>query len=319
MDIRETICLNEILKEVRTVAITGHVRPDGDCIGACLGLWNYLSDHHPEIVSEVFLEPIPERFLFLKGADLIRTQPSGKPFDLVFCLDCGTKRRLGQNAVLLEHAGRTVCIDHHIRQDSFCDLTYVEEDASSASELICLLLGTEGLSLEASEALYMGIAHDTGVFAYSCTSSRTMRVAGELMDRGIPYSEIIAKTFYEKNYYQKQILGKALLESFLMCGGKVICSVIHKKDMKFFGLTAADLDGIVTELRDTSGVEVAIFLTETGNMRYKASLRSSGDVDVNQVCTCFGGGGHVKAAGCEMNGSWHDAVNNLTQRISLQL
>ena len=319
MDIRETICLNELLKGVRTIAITGHVRPDGDCIGACLGLWSYLSVHHQDICTEVYLEPLPERFLFLKGADLVHNQPSKKPHDLVFCLDCGNERRLGLNAVLLKQAGRTVCIDHHIRQGSFCDLSYVEEDASSASELVCLLLGTEDLPPDACEALYMGIVHDTGVFAYSCTSSRTMRIAGELMDRGIPYSEIIAKTFYEKNYYQKQILGKALLESFLMCDGKVICSVVHKKDMKLFGLTAADLDGIVTELRDTSGVEVAIFLTEMGNMRYKASLRSAGDVDVNQVCTCFGGGGHVKAAGCEMCGSWHDAVNNLTQRIALQL
>ena len=101
--------------------------------------------------------------------------------------------------------------------------------------------------------------------------------------------------------------------------GKIIVGRIRQKDMEFYGVGPSDLDGIVSQLRVTAGVEVAIFLYETGTQEYKASLRSNGPVDVSAVCSYFGGGGHVKAAGCTMHGSIYDVVNNLTLHIEKQL
>ena len=319
VDIQEKICLNELLQDAKAVAITGHVRPDGDCVGACLGLKNALEHLFPSLKAEVFLEPIPERFLFLKGASSIHTEPSDQDFDVVFALDCNVASRLGRHAGLLENAKKTVCIDHHISNGPFTDLDYIESEASSASELVCLLIGTGNLPFASCEALYMGIAHDTGIFQYSCTSSRTMRIAGELMDQGIDYPHIVAKTYYEKTYYQKQIMGRALLESVRMLDGKVIFSAIRRKEMDFFCVEPADLDGIVSELRSVEGVEVAIFLYETAPSQFKVSLRSAGRVNVNAVASRFGGGGHKLASGCEMQGSVHDVINNLTEWIAVQL
>ena len=198
-------------------------------------------------------------------------------------------------------------------------MNWVVADASSASELAWETMEEEKISRHTAEALYMGIVHDTGVFQYSNTSPKTMQIAGSLIAKGIDFSRIVDETFYKKTYIQNQILGRALVESILLLDGRVIVGRIREKDMDFYGAIPADLDGIVSQLRVTDGVEVAIFLYETGNHQYKVSLRSNGPVDVSAVCAYFGGGGHVKAAGCTMHGTFYDVVNNLTLHIEKQL
>lgn len=165
----------------------------------------------------------------------------------------------------------------------------------------------------------MGIAHDTGVFQYSCTSPDTMRVAAMLMEKGVPHTYILEETYYKKTYRQNQVMGKALLESMRLMDGKIIISVMRKREMDFFGVTTTDLDGIVSQLKLTEGVEVAIFLYEVGNMEFKVSLRSKEQVDVSKVASYFGGGGHVRAAGVTMKGTFHDIINNLTLHIERQM
>ena len=177
----------------------------------------------------------------------------------------------------------------------------------------------EKINKQAACALYMGIAHDTGVFQYSCTSPDTMRVAAMLMEKGVPHTYILEETYYKKTYRQNQVMGKALLESMRLMDGKIIISVMRKREMDFFGVTTTDLDGIVSQLKLTEGVEVAIFLYEVGNMEFKVSLRSKEQVDVSKVASYFGGGGHVRAAGVTMKGTFHDIINNLTLHIERQM
>lgn len=165
----------------------------------------------------------------------------------------------------------------------------------------------------------MGIAHDTGVFQYSCTSPETMEIAADLMRKGINGNEIIERTYYEKTYVQNQILGRALLESMLILDKRCIVSVVREKEMEFFQAVPADLEGIVSQLRQTKGVEVAMFLHETAPQQFKVSLRSKGNVDVSRIAVYFGGGGHVNAAGVTMKGSSHDVINNISRQILLQL
>lgn len=146
-----------------------------------------------------------------------------------------------------------------------------------------------------------------------------MEAGAELLRKGIDGPKIIEKTFFEKTYAQNQVLGKALLESIRLMDGKVIFSYITKKSMSFFGVKAKDLEGIVSQLRVTAGVEVAIFLYELESGEFKVSLRSKEKVDVSKVARYFGGGGHVRAAGLTFRGTVYDAVNNLMNQISLQL
>lgn len=314
------IVLEDILKEKRSVALGGHIRPDGDCVGSSLGLYMYLKEQYPELEADVYLEEVPEAYSIISCTDEVKSRiPESKKYDLFICLDCGDLGRLGFSSQLFENAGETLCIDHHVSNSSFADMNYIVPDASSTSELVFTLLDSSKISRRVAEALYMGIAHDTGVFQYSCTSPETMEIAAELMRKGIDGNEIIDKTYYEKTYVQNQILGRALLESMLILDKRCIVSVIRKKSMEFFQAKPSDLEGIVSQLRLTKGVEVAMFLHETEAQKFKVSLRSKGKVDVSRIAQYFGGGGHVRAAGVTMQGSSHDVINNITEQIALQL
>ena len=311
--------LNKLLQGVRRAAIGGHVRPDGDCVGSCMGLYRYMKDNYPDIETDLYLEPISEKFRFIRGTEEIRSEiPIDAAYDLFICLDCGDEERLGFSASLFQTALHTCCIDHHISNRSFADDNYIVPDASSTSELVYGFLDKDKVTKEIAECLYMGIVHDTGVFQYSCASPATFRVAAELLETGIDAASLIDFTYYEKSYAQNQVLGRALLESIVFMDGKCIAAFMKKSQMEFYGVTAKDLDGIVAQLRVTQGVEVAIFAYETEKDLYKVSLRSKREVDVSVIAAYFGGGGHVRAAGCTMPGTIYDVMNNLSRQIELQ-
>lgn len=312
--------LEKELENVTTVAIAGHIRPDGDSVGACIGLWTYLNDNYPQIEADMWLEKPDVKFSMIKGYEELRVPDNEvRVYDLFIAVDCADAGRLGAALPSFEAAGKTLCIDHHVSNKGYAQHNVIDGDASSACEVILRLLNMEKISRDAAAAFYMGIAHDTGVFQYSCTSPETMRVAASLMEKGIPYTEILEETFYKKTFRQNQVLGKALLESMRLLDGRCIVSVMRKKDMDFFEVTTTDLEGIVSQMKQTKGIEVAIFLYEIDYMEYKVSLRSENIVDVSKVASYFGGGGHVRAAGVTMKGTFHDIVNNLTLHIERQL
>ena len=146
-----------------------------------------------------------------------------------------------------------------------------------------------------------------------------MCIAAELMKTGFDFNKIIDESFYQKSYLQNQIMGRVLAESILVLEGKCVVGWVKKKDMDFYGVGGKELDGIVNQLRLTAGVEVALFLYELETQKYKVSMRSNGDVDVSKIAVFFGGGGHVRAAGCELSGSVYDVINNVTAEIERQL
>lgn len=312
--------LNKMLEMAKSIAIGGHVRPDGDCVGSCMGLYQYLKENYSEKTVDVYLENIPEKLTFLEGTNDVRNEISeNEAYDLFICLDCGDKERLGFSAPLFDKAAHTLCVDHHISNQSFAEENYIIPDASSTSELIGTLMEKDKISKKTAEALYLGIVHDTGVFQYSCTSPSTHRMAAELLEKGIDAPKLIQETYYEKTYAQHQVLGRALLESILFLDKRCIASYIRKREMDFFGIEASDLDGIVSHLRDTKGVEVAVFMYEIRPNVYKVSLRSNKFVDVREIAQYFGGGGHKRAAGFTLTGTPHDVINNLARQIEPQL
>ena len=312
--------LKEVMQGAESVAILGHIRPDGDCIGSCLALYNYIETYFPEIQVKVYLQDFMPEFLMLKNADKIEHDYSeDKVYDICFSLDSADKARHGEYVKYFDTAKKTVGIDHHISNQGFAQEHLIISDASATAEIVYELIGKEHLTKEIAECLYLGIAHDTGVFQYSNASPKTFRAVADLLETGIDGSKIVDETFYQKSYVQNQIMGKTLMESTLLMNGKVIVGVVSREDMSVYGVTPKALDGIVSQLRYTRGVEVAIFLYELEQQRYKVSMRSNGKVDVSKVSGYFGGGGHVKAAGCEISGSHHEIVKNLSSHIEFQL
>lgn len=310
----------ETIIEAKSVGITGHVRPDGDSVGACMALYNYLIKNYPEKETDVYLEYVPEEFLFLENTDQIKTSFEREaPYDVFVSLDCGDLDRITVALEGFQKAGITINIDHHISNVMFGDVNHIDENRSSTSEILYHFFDKDKIDRSVAEAIYLGIVHDTGVFKHSNTSPETMKAAAWLIKKGVPFSKIIDETFYQKTYIQNQLLGRCLLESILILDGRCIFSVVDRKAIDFFGARSSDLDGVIDQLRITKGVEVAILLQEIDSREYKVSMRSNEIVDVRKIAVYFGGGGHIKAAGCTMKGSFHDVINNLTLHIEAQM
>ena len=311
--------LETMIDQAGKIVILGHVNPDGDCVGSCLAVYNYIKEWDSTKAVTVRLERAPSKFSYLSGFDAIETEAGEETYDLCICLDSSDEERLGDFKSCFDRSAKTICIDHHITNRGYAQENVIDGHASSACEVIYGQLDESRISKRVAECIYTGIIHDTGVFKYSNTSRKTMEIAGTMMEKGIDFGTIIDGSFYKKTYMQSQILGRALLESITFLDGRCIFSVVRKKDMDFYGVDKSDLDGIVDQLRVIDGIECAIFLYETGIHQFKVSLRSNSIVDVSRIAAYFGGGGHVRAAGCTMSGSVHDVVNNLSAHIAEQL
>ena len=311
--------LETMIDQAGKIVILGHVNPDGDCVGSCLAVYNYIKEWDSTKAVTVRLERAPSKFSYLSGFDAIETEAGEETYDLCICLDSSDEERLGDFKSCFDRSAKTICIDHHITNRGYAQENVIDGHASSACEVVYGQLDESRISKHVAECIYTGIIHDTGVFKYSNTSRKTMEIAGRMMEKGIDFGTIIDGSFYKKTYMQSQILGRALLESITFLDGRCIFSVVRKKDMDFYGVDKSDLDGIVDQLRVIDGIECAIFLYETGIHQFKVSLRSNSIVDVSRIAAYFGGGGHVRAAGCTMSGSVHDVVNNLSAHIAEQL
>lgn len=315
--------LNQELSGAKSVAITGHIRPDGDCIGSCTALYQYLMECREELGIEkvdIYLETFGQEYNIISATDIIRhTFDNDYAYDVLITLDCSSIDRLGPSIRYFNSAKRTVCIDHHITNDNFADVNHVVANASSTCEVIYELMDDNRITKEIARSLYLGIVHDTGVFRHTSTSGRTMEIAASLIRKGIDFTRIIDETFTQKTYAQMQIMGRALLESILLLDGRIVASSVSLDTMNFYQVTHSDLDGIVDQLRMTKATEVAIFIYETEIGDYKVSLRSNGVVNVSKIAHFFGGGGHVQAAGFNMQASPSDIIASIIPHIEEQL
>ena len=307
--------LMDAIAKADTVAIGGHVRPDGDCVGSCLALYNYMLDNFG-MAPDVYLEPIPESYQRVRGFDKVISDFSeDKSFDLFIVFDCSEKGRLGDAVKYFEQAKHTVCIDHHINQGTFADENQILSEASSASEVLYDFLDPDKISLETADCLYMGMMCDTGCFKYSCTSEKTMRIAGKLISIGVNTSKMMDEIFYQKTYKQNLLLGRCLLNSHLELDCKCIMCSVPLSLLDEYEAASSDLEGIIDQMRLTKGVEVAVLMTENKEGQWKLSLRSCEYVDVQKIVSVYGGGGHVHAAGATVADAQEVITKDLLARI----
>ncbi|MBQ8814445.1 MAG: DHH family phosphoesterase [Lachnospiraceae bacterium] len=308
--------LDDMVRGINSVAIIGHVNPDGDCTGSCLAAYNYLKKWYPEIRAKVYLGDFSDRFLFLQGADQISHDFADVgEYELCLSIDASDLGRLGEGVNFFERAKKTVCIDHHITNIGFADENYIDGRASAACELLFTMMDSEKIDLAIAECLYMGIVHDTGVFKHSNTTEQTMTIAGKLVAKGVNTSYIIDETFYRKTYVQNRLLGLALTRSCLSEDAECIYTWLNQEDMRTLGAKRKDTDGIIDQLRLTEGIECALLLIEQEQGGYKVSMRANSWLNVSEICRNHGGGGHAKAAGCEIM----DTVENIVPMILAEI
>lgn len=308
--------INEIIGDAKSVGIAGHIRPDGDCVGSCMSLYNYLKKNRPDIQVRVFLEFVDEKFRLIQNTDQIETEGyDGTIFDLFLSLDTASLDRLGKNVDFFHNAKRTACIDHHKSNPGYADYNCIVPEASSASEVLYNLLDEDLFDKTIAEPMYMGIAHDSGVFRFQTTTSKTMNIAAKMIDFGVDVNTILEDTFYRKSYNQLMVTAKIQSNAVLCMNGKCIYGYCTSDMMEEYGVTTNDLDAVIASIRNVAGVEVAMFVYQLEENKFKASLRSKKYVDVSEIAVYFGGGGHVRAAGFDIEGSLEEVIERVTDRI----
>lgn len=310
--------IEDILREdIHTVGIAGHVNPDGDCAGSCTAMLRYLKKARPSMNVRLYLEETEESLKSLDGMEAARTDAgSDEAPDLFIVLDTSSPERIGVAGELFGKAKLKVCIDHHISNTGYADVNHIEPHSSSCCEVLAGLMNDDMIDRHIAESLYTGIVHDCGFFQYSNTSPSTLRICADLMEKGIDFQRIADETFHQRSYEQNRVLGLALSGAKLFFGGQLVYSCISLKDAESCGVTRRDLGVVVPELRFTRGAEAAVFLYEVAEGGWKASIRTNHFLDASKVCSCFGGGGHVRAAGFSMNGKPEEIRDQLFQVLS---
>ncbi|MEO2065237.1 MAG: bifunctional oligoribonuclease/PAP phosphatase NrnA [Desulfurobacteriaceae bacterium] len=302
------------------ILITTHKNPDGDAIGSSLGWYHFLKKLGKE-VKIFYRDRIPYFFDFLPGVNEVESGPEIKgEFDWVIITDVSDPKRTGFENI---PAKKSLVIDHHITAEPFTDYYIVEPDISSTCELsygIMKIVEPELIDTPIATSLYTGIVTDTGSFNYSNTSPRTLKIASELLEKGVePYR--VYSSLFERNRINKFKLLELVLKTLdFALNGKVAHITLYRKFLEETGAYPEESEGFISYPRSINGVEVAVFFKEVeGEGKWKVSLRSKGKVNVAKIAKKLGGGGHRMAAGYETEGDLREIKSKLFKEIELAL
>ncbi|KMT23062.1 DHH family phosphoesterase [Clostridium cylindrosporum] len=306
----------DLINSNNNFAIVSHTSPDGDCMGSMLGLYNSLVSYSKCV--DVYLDDeIPKRLSFIPGAPNILNSFSPKEYDIIFALDCGDIKRLGSFSESLLASGKVVNIDHHLSNDMYGDVNLVIPDMSSVGEIIYNILAEGNLPINEKVAmcLYVSILSDTGGFKYSNTKPSTLITVSKLLEFNIDHSKIYTKLLSEKT--KEQVILSSLVSSNLELyfNEKVALLYVTQDMLTKSNVNENDSGDLVNIARDIDTVEVGILIKEKHPELYKISLRSKDYFDVRCVAETFGGGGHTKAAGCAINGTFEEIKAKLLAEI----
>ena len=292
------------LRKHRRVLIAAHARPDPDAMGSSLAMaWALRSIGVDALVFNEDGLPSTLRFLTLPGPVLTSLDSLPCEPDLVVCLDCGDRARLGETIQPLLDRVPTVNIDHHLANPLFgTEANWVEPGMAATGELVAYIARALRAPLHGAiaEALYVAISADTGNFSYSNTTPGALRLVADMVEEGLNLARI--RECMEKNWTEARLRlwGRVMQKVRILEDGKLAAALITVDDMKSCNAGREDSEGIVEHLRCLTGVRVALMLREEekdGKIQVKASLRSSGNDNVQRVAAQFGGGGHRNAAG----------------------
>ena len=310
--------ITKAINEAETIAILTHESPDGDAMGSSLAMYNALKDMGKK--PDIIIPEYPRTFSFLPGADEILKEGKQKQYDLVISLDCADLKRLNGFANYFEDAKTTISIDHHRMNPMFADYNYVDPASPACCQILVVIL--EYLKVEITKdigtCLLTGIITDTGGFKYPGVTAETFEFAAWLLTSGVNVSNIYKKVLQIKTRANYELSKLAMDRMEFLEGDRITFTYITLEDEKRFQAEEGSHEGIVEIGRDIEGVEVSIFLHETEG-GFKVSMRSNEYINVSEVCFMFGGGGHMRAAGCKMTGTIEQIKNKLVNEIQKEL
>lgn len=303
-----------VLAKAKKVGIFTHVSPDGDAIGSCLSAYLGLLQLKKEVV--VVMDEVSSCFRFLPHFEDIRSEVDCD-FDVTIALDCATRARLYDPNQSFDMGEHSIAIDHHISNTYFADFNYVEESSPATCKTLIKIFKRLGITLtkEIGECLMAGIITDTGGFRYDTVDSETFEFASMMLGLGVNISDIYYRTFDLKSKSQFELATLATSRIKFYFQDRVALTYITQADFKKVNARVGDHEGIVNVGRNVNGVEVSVFLREISLNCYRVSLRSNHYVNVSEVASRFDGGGHFRAAGCDIHDSLDVVIKKLLEEI----
>lgn len=309
------------LKNAKVVAVFCHVRPDGDALGSMLALVLALKNAG-KCAYAVCDDPVPQRLKLFPAMDeaYLSLPISVDKFDTLVCVDCADVTRIGSNSFeFAKFKGATINIDHHVSNDRFAKLNYVNE-CTATCELLPEVLNAAQFEItqEIADLLALGLLTDSGNFAHRDVSEKTFLVAAELKKCGANFCDTNYAMFSRQTKNRAILYGRVMNKMRFALDDKLAFITITQQDLAETDADKSLTEGFVDFPLSIDGVEVAVALMEVKKGQYKASLRSK-RANVNAVAASFGGGGHILASGCMLFGEYEEVIERLTFAVYQQL
>ncbi|MCX5854248.1 MAG: bifunctional oligoribonuclease/PAP phosphatase NrnA [Deltaproteobacteria bacterium] len=302
-----------IINNCQSFLITSHVRLDGDAIGSEMAMYQMLT-HMGKIAVVYNQDETPGNYRFLPGTEeIVHTLPDLERYEVAVVLDCSDLERIGDEASRIVDVKRIINIDHHISNGNFGGFAYVDHQASSTGELLYRLIKAMGVDFtkDMATSLFAAILTDTGGFRYRNTKKDTLIASGHLIEKGAD-PQWISENIYESNPPSKIRLLTRVLDTLTFDWSKKVgYMVVSRKTLEETGALMEHTEGFVDVPRSIQGIEVSILFNEVSDQYFKLSLRSKGKVNVERVARTFGGGGHINAAACQIEGD----LETIRQRV----
>jgi len=309
----------EAVKSSKNILIISHVNPDGDTLGTMCALQLAISKNYKKKAEMLILSKLPKVYEFLPNINEAKSLDmfdKSREYDLVIAVDVASIDRLIDAQVLFEKAKFSVNIDHHRTNNNYGNLAIVEPYASSSGEVLYKIMKNLDwqIDLDTATCVYTAILTDTGGFRFENTNADVFRIAAELTEMGINPKKLYKKCYESKSravvLFQSYCVSKAVFSK----DEKIAYTIVYKKDIEKFGVGDDATDGIAEALRAISSTDVSFVCKEVDAKICKISMRSK-MLDIAEVCSKFGGGGHKFAAGCTVKASCDESVKKLLAEI----
>lgn len=306
--------IKEEIEKAKDIVILTHECPDGDAVGSALAMYLTLKKLNKQV--DVIIPEYSNVFTFLPGAEEIKKDGKEESYDLAISLDVTGIARMNGFSRYFENAKTKIQIDHHQVNEMFADYNFVNPASPACAQNLIFIIEQLGVEIdkEIGTCLLTGIITDTGGFKYEGVSAETFEFTSWLLTKGVNVSEVYKKVLQTKTRANFELRKLIMDRMEFLCDNKITFTYMTLEDEKNVGAEPGDHEGLVEVGRDIEGVEVSIFIRET-DKGYKASLRSNNYVNVSDVCIAFNGGGHIRAAGCNIYSSLEQAKERIVNEV----
>ena len=290
--------IRDAIRHHKRFLLTSHINMEGDSLGSQLALKGLLEKlgKRVEVVCD---GGAPKAYRFMPGASSVRERPIFA-YEVAFVLDCPLLSRIGKIQRFIDPEKPLCVIDHHISNEYFGTVNWVEPKAAAVGEMVYELFKIMKVRIDRNDAvnLYVSIVTDTGSFRYSNTTRQTHRITAELIAKGVEPSKTASDLYESHSLSSRRLLTDVLKTLAVTPDGTVAWLKVTGATLRRWGATSQETEGFVDFPRSIAGVKVAFSLREAGPNQTKVSLRAKGGADVNKIAKAFGGGGHRAASGC---------------------